>query len=166
MLKKLESAVNTLAKYIAKFGDVIMQYLFDRPLAYIKKLCSREPRWARQIVSRANAQSQPNAIARDILFGMVIHYCDSRPDFDLLSHLKTMIVSDTIKFAPRSSKLLDKAKLNEAYAWAKYGLYNSQMEIDLNNLTERGRASLLKYIDTTNAKHCAYIVKNLEAFTL
>lgn len=165
MLNKLEPLVNTLAKYIARFGDITIEYLFDRPLAYIKGLFNREPRWARQIVSKANAQSQPYVIARDILFGMVIHYCDSRPDFDLLSHLKIMIVSDNIKFSPRGSKL-DKAKLNEAYAWAKYGLYNSQMEIDLNNLTQKGRDSLLKYIDATNTKHCAYIVKNLEAFTV
>lgn len=165
MLNKLEPLVNTLAKYIARFGDITIEYLFDRPLAYIKGLLDREPRWARQIVSRANAQSQPNAIARDILFGMLIHYCDSSPNFDLLSHLRTMIAADS-KFAQPGSKLLDKAKLNEAYAWAKYGLFNSQMEIDLNNLTERGRASLLKYIDTSNAKHCAFIVKNLDKFTL
>lgn len=165
MLKKLEPLVNTLAKYIARFGDITMQYLFDQPLAYIKGLINREPRWARQIVSRANAQSQPNAIARDILFGMVIHYCDSSPNFNLLSHLKPAVATDS-KFAQPGSKLLDKAKLNEAYAWAKYGLFNSQMEIDLNNLTEKGRASLLKYIDTSNAKHCAYIVKNLDQFTL
>lgn len=152
MLEKLRIISDKLIEYGSNIGYWLMNIVFRKPILYVSSMFCPKNAWALKLISRTEI-THPNIIARDILFALVIRAHE-------YSFFNDIHDQRQINFSEK--------EILAVYIWAKVGRSEREAKLSQNCSAwglKQSKAER-KAIDILNAKYCAWIVKNLEAFTL